>query len=96
MSNINFGSGTLFFTTDAGASFKLTDIKDIEVCCEENKENVEYFDSSTQIVKLPSNHTMTVEFEMDRQSMFSLIYGQKMTNNWLKMHGGVMTRRGKK
>jgi len=32
----------------------------------------------------------------DRLAFLSLIYCRKVTNNWLKMHGGVMVRRGGK
>ena len=82
-------------TDETGASFKLADIKNMDiVCCEENEE--EYVNDANQIIKLPNNHTMMAEFKMDRLSMLSLIYGQKITNNWLKMHGGVMTRRKKR
>ena len=97
MSNITFGAGTLFFTdaNGTGASFKLGEIKDVDVvCCGENTD--EYVDTSSIMIKRPNSYEMTSEIKMDRQSMLSLIYGQKMTNNWLKMHGGVMTRRGKK
>lgn len=34
-----------------------------------------------------------VHFEMDRNSMLSLICGRPITNNWLKMHGCVMSRK---
>lgn len=35
--------------------------------------------------------------KIERMAMLSLAYGRKITNNWLKMHGRVMSRRsGKK
>lgn len=33
------------------------------------------------------------EIKLDRNTRLSLIYGRKITNNWLKMHGGIMTRK---
>lgn len=32
---------------------------------------------------------------VNRNLLLSALYGRKITNNWLKMHGGVMTRKGK-
>ena len=32
---------------------------------------------------------------INRNLILSALYGEKITNNWLKMHGGVMTRKGK-
>lgn len=46
---------------------------------------------------IPCNRKTTFECEVkvDRLGLLSLIYGRKITNNWLKMHGGIMTRRAK-
>lgn len=41
--------------------------------------------------------TLEMEAKIERLDMLRLMYGRKITNNWLKMHGGVMGRRnGKK
>ncbi len=38
-----------------------------------------------------------VEFEcetrLDTKSLWLLLTGEKISNNWLKMHGGIMTRK---
>ena len=34
--------------------------------------------------------------KVDRLALLSLLYGRKITNNWLKMHGGIMVRNGGK
>lgn len=34
--------------------------------------------------------------EFDRLGILSLIYGMRITNNWLKVHGGVMCRNSSK
>lgn len=31
-------------------------------------------------------------FRLKRNAMLSLMYGKKITNNYLKLHGGIMTR----
>lgn len=44
---------------------------------------------------LSSESTMECSFEtlIDRNSMLSLLLGRPVTNNWLKNHGGVMTKK---
>ena len=39
----------------------------------------------------PATATFTVKAE--RNTLLSLLYGHKITNNWLKRHGGVMSRK---
>ena len=34
--------------------------------------------------------------KFDRLALLSLLCGRKITNNWLKMHGGIMVRNGGK
>lgn len=36
------------------------------------------------------------EVKFDRLALLSLLCGRKITNNWLKMHGGIMVRNGGK
>lgn len=40
--------------------------------------------------------TGTMRIEVKRLDALSLMYDMKITNNWLKMHGGIMVRRGGK
>lgn len=40
--------------------------------------------------------TLEVKFKMTRLALYSLLHGRKITNNWLKLHGGVMVRKGAK
>ena len=37
---------------------------------------------------------MTVNVELDSLTVLSLLGGRQVTNNWLKMHGGVLMRKG--
>lgn len=46
--------------------------------------------------RIDSTRSFTAKMELDRLTALSLIYGMKITNNWLKMHGGIMTRRSGK
>ena len=36
---------------------------------------------------------LTITTRFDNLSLLSLFTGRKMTNNWMKMHGGVMRRK---
>ena len=38
----------------------------------------------------------TFALKLREKEVLSLIIGKKVTNNWLKMHGGIMTRKLKK
>lgn len=38
----------------------------------------------------------TIELKLREKEVLSLTIGKKVTNNWLKMHGGIMTRKFKK
>lgn len=41
--------------------------------------------------------TVTIyDIDINRLTWLGLIHGRKVTNNWLKMHGGVMTRKTKR
>ena len=45
---------------------------------------------------IPDDKTVVLdaEFQINRLALLSLLSGMNVTNNWLKMHGGIMTRRG--
>lgn len=34
--------------------------------------------------------------KLNRNVFMMLLYGRKITNNWIKMHGGIMTRKENK
>lgn len=36
---------------------------------------------------------LTIATRFDNLTLLSLLMGRKMTNNWVKMHGGVMRRK---
>lgn len=37
---------------------------------------------------------MTFDISLDNLTVLSLLSGRQVTNNWLKMHGGVLMRKG--
>ena len=69
--------------------------------CEIVEQEVEEFvveEPKTLNIDWTREATFTFEnVQINRNILLSLWLGRKVTNNWLKQHGGVMTRkRGKK
>jgi hypothetical protein len=62
--------------------------------CEEIVETVELdMDFRDRALNFPEKLTVTFsDFRFKRNDMLSLMYGMKITNNYLKLHGGIMTR----
>lgn len=53
-------------------------------------------DEVPETMKFFQPQEITIEIEtarIDKKDLLSLLLGRKVTNNWLKMHGGVMTRK---
>lgn len=38
-------------------------------------------------------YEVTLTLDIDALGLLSLLMGRKITNNWLKMHGGIMRRK---
>lgn len=89
--SMNFKSGALY-TKDGR---KLADIDSgvvewgVQVTAEAPTKSV---------ATVARNATGTIEGkqQIGRLDVLSLMYGMRITNNWLKMHGGIMTRNGGK
>lgn len=62
--------------------------------CEEIVETVELdMDFRDRALNFPEKLTVTFsDFRLKRNDMLSLMYGMKITNNYLKLHGGIMAR----
>ena len=56
---------------------------------EDEKEPAAYFHSDSN----ECSFGMTLPYRITRKMCLSLIYGRPITNNWLKMHGGIMSRK---
>ena len=63
--------------------------------CEEIVETVELdMDFRDRALNFPEKLTVTFsDFRLKRNDMLSLMYGMKITNNYLKLHGGIMVER---
>ena len=62
--------------------------------CEEIVETVELdMDFRDRALNFPEKLTVTFsDFRLKRNGMLSLMYGMKIINNYLKLHGGIMAR----
>ena len=54
-------------------------------------------DNSLSGFSIPKNQEACfyVTNPITRLDFLSIFHGRKVTNNWLKMHGGIMSRKGK-
>lgn len=70
------------------------DGKKIADNCEVTSETVDLTeDFKNRGIDFPKGLTVTLSnFRLKRNDMLSLIYGMKITNNYLKLHGGIMMR----
>ena len=88
--NIEILSGTLYLNNEPIMTLDKCEIVEQELqdfSVEEPKEiNVNFEKEITFTVK---------NSQFNRNTLLSLVHGRKVTNNWLKMHGGVMTRKTK-
>ena len=66
---------------------------EIEEANLELKTNEQKFNTIRRVKKQMSG---TFTLKLREKEVLSLIIGKKVTNNWLKMHGGIMTRKLKK
>lgn len=89
--SVNFKSGALY-TKDGR---KLADIDGgvTEWCVPITAEN-----QAKSVATVTRNATGTIEGkqQIGHLDVLSLMYGMRITNNWLKMHGGIMARNGGK
>ena len=53
-------------------------------------------EESVALVARSATGTFEGKLQVAHLDVLSLMYGMRITNNWLKMHGGLMTRRGGK
>lgn len=54
--------------------------------------NITLEDESVE--NLPEHISTSMNVELDQLTVLSLLYGRQVMNNWLKMHGGVLIRKG--
>lgn len=68
-------------------------IGEIEEANLELKPNEQKFNTIRRVRKQVSG---TFALKLREKEVLSLIIGKKVTNNWLKMHGGITTRKFRK
>ncbi len=83
---LTLGEGTLYFgdVNDPECKLPVAKCKVVEAD-EEITEPVVYYKDN--------GDSFLAEIKLDRNTRLSLLYGRKITNNWLKIHGGIMTRK---
>lgn len=83
---LTLGNDALYF----GDGEKSCEVESVQVTQETTDDGNKTFRST-----LYNNDTATLEIntKIIRNMYLSLIFGRKVTNNWLKLHGGIMTRR---
>ena len=93
--NVKIAGGTLYFGDPETGEIlgEINEIKEVKIEPEENSlttdETIGMFSESHSV-------SFTCDCEIDRNAALSLVYGRWVTNNWLKMHGGVMKRKRRK
>lgn len=85
--NVKIAGGTLYFGDPETGEIigEINDVKGVELELDESGVDPEKF-------RLGGEVTFTCDCDIDRNVAPSLVYGRWVTNNWLKMHGGVMKR----
>jgi hypothetical protein len=82
--------GKFFLVSANGQTIEMITVEDCNIVIEkeEQKEII-----SLEHLFQPMECEFTVQNAVwDRNFLLSLLHGRKVTNNWLKQHGGVMTR----
>ena len=81
-------AGMLYFN---GKPMVVGEIPELDIMpnTEDEKEPMPYF----RPVSNEHTFTMQLPYTNAKRMCLSLIYGRPITNNWLKMHGGVMIRK---
>lgn len=80
-------SGTLYLNDE-----QIMKLDKCDLVCEEPI----YANELPKAMKFSELQEATIEMKnvkINRNTLLSLLFGRKITNNWLKMHGRVMTRK---
>lgn len=83
---INVTGGALY--TQDGK--KIADVKDSSITLADEPYKQRTMKVAENIGKTHSITCQLVSYDM--RTVYSLMYGMKITNNFLKMHGGIMVR----
>lgn len=84
------GRGKLYIGTIEGGI--LGEIKDIETAV----DAVDMDEITIPSINIIGTTKGSLTIKPDRHLFLSLLLGRKVTNNWLRMHGGIMRRKVKR
>lgn len=89
LKDIEILGGTLYLNDEP-----IMRVDKCDLVCEETEQEI----AKKILNGKPPEITITLKnVKTNRNTFLSLFHGRKVTNNWLKIHGGVMTRkRGRK
>lgn len=95
---IDIKQGMLYKVQPDGEQEFIAEIKESKITCEEEPENLPGIDTMLNQIGAGINITFTLkgDFKVTYRQRLSFLYGFKVTNNFLKMHGGIMERNGGK
>ena len=75
------GPGTLYFGSE-----HVGEIRELSVTTDICEEPI------TPVVTIPKEHTFEGTCYINRNCLLRFLYGLRLSNNYLKLHGGVMYR----
>ena len=85
--------GKFFLVSVNGQTIEMGTVEDCN-CVIETEEQKEIISLELEHLFQPMECEFTVQNAVyNRNLLLSLLHGRKVTNNWLKQHGGVMTRK---
>lgn len=86
--NVKIAGGTLYFGNPETGEIlgAINNVEEVKLEVDDQGVDPEKF-------HLGGEATFTCDCEIDRNTALSLVYGRWVTNNWLKMHGGVIKRK---
>lgn len=91
--------GQLYIIGEDGSQKKVATILEATIQLEADNLPREAQEKRRRAVGSITGKQRNFEFSMENveisyRTRLSLLYGFKVTNNWLKMHGGIMERKG--
>lgn len=88
LKNIEILGGTLYLNDEPIISLDKCEIVEQEV------EEFVVEEPKALNIDWARGATLTFEnIQFNRNTLLSLLHGRKVTNNWLKQHGGIMNRK---
>lgn len=84
--NTETTSYTLYLNDETVMKLNKCEICEDSICTDEIPKIMKFSESVEGTIELKN-------VRINRNALLSALFGRKVTNNWLKKHGGVMTRK---